>query len=85
MSCNFSITFSGSPASIVNKAKTAVTSQGGNFQGDEGSGQFKLSVFGATIGGSYTITGQELQVIIDDKPFLVPCSTIEGYLKKELS
>lgn len=84
MSCNFSIEFSGSADTILAKAKSAVEGQGGMFEGDLNSGNFHVSVFGSTIGGSYFVTGQQLDLSIDKKPFLVPCSTIEGYLKKEI-
>ena len=83
--CNFSIPFSGPVQTVLNKAKTAITGQGGAFDGDESGGSFFVSVFGNTIKGSYTVEGQNLAIVIDSKPFLVPCSTIESYLKNKLS
>ena len=82
--CNFSLPFTGDPASMLSKAKSAVQKQGGNFTGDAGSGNFDLSVFGNTIAGSYTVSGQQLNVTIDSKPFLIPCSTIESFLRSQL-
>jgi len=82
--CNFNIPFSGSPSGILNRAKGAIRDQGGHFQGDDISGVFKLSVLGSDIRGSYNISGQELQVAIDSKPFMIPCSTIQSYLTKYL-
>lgn len=82
--CNFSIPFSGSPASIHSKAQAAIQDQGGHFRGDDHSGEFELSVLGSTIRGSYQISGQELNVTIDNKPFMIPCSTIQSYLAKHL-
>jgi hypothetical protein len=82
--CNFNIPFSGSASDIIGKARSAVSSQGGNFQGDDTSGQFDVSIFGNKIKGSYKISGQTLDLTIDDKPFLVPCSTIESFLKNQL-
>ena len=82
--CNFSIPFSGSPASIHSKAQAAIQDQGGHFRGDDHSGEFELSVLGSTIRGSYQISGQELNVAIDNKPFMIPCSTIQSYLAKHL-
>ena len=43
-----------------------------------------ISVLGSEIRGSYTIYGQDLNVSIDSKPFLIPCSTIQSYLTKHL-
>ena len=85
MSCNFSIPFVGEPVNIMNKAKSAVESQGGNFTGDTNAGNFDVSVFGNSITGSYTVSGQNLDVTITDKPFLIPCSAIESFLAKQIS
>lgn len=84
-SCNFSIPFSQPAEIILQKAKSAVESQGGVFSGDNNSGSFDVSVFGNTIRGSYIVAGQQLEVLIDSKPFLVPCSTIESFLSKQIS
>ena len=82
--CNFSIPFSGSPQDVLNKARSSVQSQGGNFDGDETGGAFDVSVFGSTIKGSYAVSGQNLDITIDSKPFLIPCSTIESFLKNQI-
>jgi hypothetical protein len=82
--CNFSIPFSGSPAEISQKAQAAIHDQGGHFEGDDSSGMFELTVLGSTVKGSYNISGQELFVTIDSKPFMIPCSTIQSYLSKHL-
>ena len=82
--CNFSIPFSGSPTSVLKRAQTAIQGQGGEFRGDDISGAFQVSVLGSSIRGSYNISGQELNVTIDEKPFLIPCGTIQSYLTKQL-
>lgn len=82
--CNFRIPFSGDVNNVLNKAKSAVQSQNGNFNGDTNSGQFNVSVFGSSIVGNYTIVGNEMDITITDKPFMVPCSTIESFLKNQL-
>ena len=82
--CNFSIPFFGSPQDVISKARSAVQSQNGQFNGDASSGNFELSVFGNAIKGSYTVAGNTLNVVIDSKPFLLPCSAIEGFLKSQL-
>lgn len=83
--CNFTISFSGTANEIVDKARGAVESQDGYFEGNTSTGSFKLSVFGNDIAGSYNIQQQDLNIIIDSKPFLVPCSVIEGFLKKQVT
>lgn len=83
--CNFNIAFSGSPEEVFQKAKKSVESQGGTFTGDTNGGSFELSIFGNSISGGYTVSGNELNVVIEEKPFLVPCSMIESFLQKQLA
>lgn len=83
--CNFSIPFSGDAEMILNKARTAVESQSGIFSGDETSGNFEVTVFANTIRGNYNVSGQSLNLTITHKPFLIPCSTIEGFLRSKIS
>ena len=82
--CNFSFPFSGSAESVLDRARNAVQGQGGAFVGDQSSGTFQVSVFGSAIKGSYQINGQVLNIKIDSKPFIVPCSTIEGFLRNQI-
>ncbi len=83
MSCKFKIPFSGSTQQVLNRARTAVEGQGGIFSGDESSGNFEVSVMG-TIKGSYTVLGNELDIVIDSKPLFVSCGMIEGFLKSKI-
>jgi len=85
MACEFSIPFSGTPTEVLRKAQTAVEGQGGTFTGDASGGGFDVTVFGNTIKGSYSVSGQNLQINILSKPFFLPCNTIEGFLKNQLS
>ena len=82
--CNFSIDFSGSAEGIYNKARAAVEKQGGTFNGDSNSGRFSINVFG-NITGSYTVSGNQLQIVIEDKPIMIPCAAIENALKSQIS
>ena len=47
-------------------------------------GDFDVTVFGNTIKGAYTVAGTELNIVINEKSFMLPCSTIEGFLKGQL-
>ena len=85
MACEFSLPFSGDAEGVLAKARRAVEGQGGNFNGDTNSGNFQVSVFGNKIVGNYTVSGQNMQINITDKPFMVPCSAIEGFLKNQLT
>jgi hypothetical protein len=81
--CNFSISFSGTPEDVYTKAKAAVEKQGGTFNGNAGSGNFSINVFG-TISGSYAVTGNQLNIVIEDKPMMIPCGAIENVLKSQI-
>jgi hypothetical protein len=83
--CNFSIPFSGNAEAILAKAKAALEGQNGNFDGDAHSGSFEVSVFANLIKGNYQVEGNVLKLEIFNKPFLVPCSTIEIFLKSKIS
>ncbi|MDB5251350.1 MAG: hypothetical protein JWP27_519 [Flaviaesturariibacter sp.] len=83
--CNFSIPFTGEATSVLAKAKAAVQKQGGQFTGDTNSGQFSVSVFGNEIVGTYSVGGTNLDIVIESKPFLLPCGAIEGFLKSQIT
>ncbi len=83
--CNFTIPFSKSVTEILEKAKKTIESQNGTFTGDENAGNFDVSIFGNTVIGSYSVNGQNLNIDITEKPFLVPCNMIESYLKNNLN
>lgn len=83
--CNFTVPFTRSATEILEKAKKTVEAQNGTFAGDLNAGRFDVSVFGNTVVGTYTVEGQNLNIDITDKPFLVPCSMIESFLKGQLS
>lgn len=84
MACNFNLSFNESAESAVAKAKSAVESQNGIFNGDVNSGDFEVTVFGNEIKGNYRVSGQSLNIEITDKPFFVPCSMIETFLVKQI-
>ena len=83
--CNFDIPFSGPASVAIEKAKAAIESQNGTFNGNDLSGGFDVTIMGNTIKGNYTITGQILHLAITHKPLFVPCSMIESFLLKQVS
>ena len=83
--CNITIPFTDSVSGALAKARAAIESQNGIFNGDENGGNFEVTIFGSTIKGNYSVTGKILNLNITDKPFFVPCSTIESLLLKEIS
>jgi hypothetical protein len=82
--CNFIIPFTGDATAVLEKAKKAVEKQSGHFSGDATQGIFDVSFFGQEITGNYTVSGNDLNIIIENKPFMVPCSAIESFLKSQV-
>ena len=82
--CNFIIPFAGEATIVLEKAKKAVEKQSGNFTGDTSQGNFDVSLFGQAIVGTYTVTGNDLNIVIESKPFMVPCNAIESFLKSQI-
>jgi hypothetical protein len=80
--CNFSISFNGNVEQLLAKAKSAITTTGGQFSGDVAGGEFSLPTFVGTITGSYDVSPNQLNIEISDKPFFLPCSKIEEELRK---
>ncbi len=83
--CNFSIPFSGDISLVLAKVRSAIESQNGMFDGDNSSGNFDVSVMSNTIVGHYNVNGDVINIAINKKPFFLPCSTIEGFLKSKLT
>ena len=85
MSCNFKIPFTSPLNELVEKARSVVESQNGNFNGNEQEGSFDVTLMGNYVSGSYRVIGNELHVDIIDKPMFVPCAMIQGFLEKQLN
>lgn len=82
--CTFTIPFAGETSIVLDKAKNAVEKQSGSFTGDTNNGNFQVSFFGQEIVGGYTVAGNDLNIVIESKPFMVPCNAIESFLKSQI-
>ncbi len=82
--CRFAIQFSDSAAAVIREAGSAITSAGGNFDGDEGTGTFELPTGIGSVKGRYTIADSVINIQISDKPLFVGCKKIEKTIIKYL-
>lgn len=82
--CNFNITSNEPIAQLIDKAKKAIASAGGTFDGDTEKGSYSIQTPVGKITGTYSVTGNSINFLITDKPLLVGCSKIETELKKYL-
>jgi hypothetical protein len=83
---SFTVKLKAEMSLILGKMKSIITGKGGSLEGNKESGSFKgKSAFG-TIKGEYrSISNTEIEITIDDKPFLLSYSTIELAIRKYLS
>ena len=82
--CSFKFKIESNPADIINKVKSKIENEGGNFTGDESEGNFNLPTPVGAIEGNYTVSENELKIDITKKPMMLPCSMIESELEKRL-
>ena len=72
-------------SSIIEKIRSEITDGGGRFEGDTKCGCFNgKSVLGMIKGEYRTISDTEVEITIDDKPFIIPYGTIESRIKEHL-
>ena len=72
-------------SSILGKMRAMITGKGGSFEGGKECGSFEGKSALGTIKGEYrSISDNEIEIIIDDKPLAVSYSTIESEIRKYL-
>jgi len=71
-------------ATLLDQVRRLAATYQGNFQGDERSGRFSLSLFLGSIAGDYTIDGEELRLVITQKPRFLSGAAIDAAIRKYL-
>ena len=84
MACDFTITFTSTPAELVATAKTKVLENEGTFTGDVNAGSFYIPVLLSHIDGTYMISGRNMMVEISHKPFFLTCNQVKQYIEDNL-
>ncbi|MBX2812997.1 MAG: hypothetical protein KTR25_14370 [Myxococcales bacterium] len=86
MACTFSINLPGTPDELVQKARQMICDAKGSFEGNVANGTYSVKLpVGGAIEGKYDIDGGSITFTITKKPMLVPCSTIESFLRSQFS
>jgi len=80
--CDFSIQFPGLAEHLIEKAKTAISNAGGQFNGNIESGGFIIPTPLGNVSGAYAVENQNFHISIEDKPLFVSCDKIESELRK---
>jgi hypothetical protein len=76
----FVFDFKGSAEALVAAAKKAVLENGGKFEGDTSKGRFDV----VGVMGTYKIAGQKFYVLIQSKPWYIPCALIKELIASKI-
>ncbi len=78
--CSFKFDFKGTGESLVATIRSHVSRAGGELTGSATDGAFSLPTPIGTFRGTYAISGQTIFLEVLEKPFFVPCGSIEARL-----
>jgi hypothetical protein len=78
--CRFQFDFRGTADSLVEHIRSHVSRAGGELTGSAAGGDFTLATPVGAFRGTYVISGQTIFLEVREKPFFVPCGTIEARL-----
>ncbi len=79
--CDFTLDFTGTAEDLVAKLKSEIESHNGTFDKDTATFSIKIFLFGK-ITGSYVISGQQIRILIGQKPGSITCDQIEEKTKE---
>ncbi|MES2130833.1 MAG: hypothetical protein V4506_00705 [Bacteroidota bacterium] len=80
--CNFSIEFSDTAESLIERAREGIIHAKGEFTGDVTLGTFVVPTALGNIEGRYTLEDSVITIFVADKPMLISCKRIESELRK---
>lgn len=83
--CTFDIEYSGDAQALIQRAELVFKSAGGNFAGNTDRGNFAVLTPLGSVSGRYEIEPHHITIFILRKPFLMPCATIERYIRSYLA
>jgi hypothetical protein len=84
MACNITIINTEPKVALIEKLKNVVESNEGTFNGDENQGNITVSTPIGNVEATYQIAGDDININVSSKPFLVSCNTIEEKLREFL-
>lgn len=69
---------------LFKKALQESQNHEGKFAGNKDKGDFDFKALGGRFTGSYRVSGNLIEVIFTNKPFLMPGIVIETFLKQHI-
>jgi len=86
MAHSFTVKFSDELSAVLDKVRAGITGNGGRFEGNEERGSFEGKTVVGVIKGEYRcIAGNEIEISITHKPFIVPYGSIESEIKQYIA
>ena len=83
MAHSFTIMLTDELSEVLGRVRDEITGSGGRFEGNNEYGSFDGNSFLGSIKGEYRcIAGNEIEITITHKPFIVPYGTIESEIKQ---
>lgn len=83
--CSYSFPLQGNPQARFSSAKDAILKQGGTVTGSASSGMATVPSPAGTVSFTYQLQGQNLNVQVTDKPWLVSCTKIYDALSTAIA
>jgi len=84
MSFKMNVSITQDAESLVSKIRNWIEQEGGTFSGDTNSGCIVIKTFMGTVKGHYVVNGNDCELEITEKPFLVSNGIIESTIKDAL-
>lgn len=84
MGCKFGITYSGNLDNLYTLAIEEIKHYDAQYTGSKSGGTFIINVLGGTFEGRFIINGNTVDWEIKKKPFFIPCSLIENFLRNHI-
>jgi len=84
MSCKVTIPYSANINDILEMGRREATAYNCQFSGDTSSGAFNVSALGGVFNGTYIVYEKVIEILFSNKPFFIPCSLIETFLRSHV-
>jgi len=81
MSCKFQTAYSGSIENVFKIALNELSAWHGQFDGDINGGSFSVNALGSSFQGKFFVKQNFIEWEISKKPFYIPCTIIENFVK----
>jgi hypothetical protein len=82
--CEFSRQLRAPADEVLAKGRQSIEAAGGSLTGDVERGTIRMPTPVGGVAGEYTVSGATISFRITQKPFFMPCLTIESFVDRFL-